>query len=194
MSNCEKCGKKFGFMNSYKFEWKTKAFHPEWFGKSLHFNCLMQEWKKIPKICTNCGYYEITETIYDEDNWSHSKSQCRKFRIALDIVGDEHHSQRVAMAMKCTSYINEVDYKKKCLSGKLEKGKKVKVEWECRYCKSVNDGKFCNICGAPKKKIESKHLPQKRTPEKLKQENEKESKPSWYIEAHKQHAVQLYED
>ena len=122
-NTCIYCRRKFGFKNPFKHEWNSKIFHPEWFGKVLHTKCLIQEWKKIPKTCTNCGYYEITKTIYDEDLWSYSNSQCRKFCIALDIVGDEHFSQQAAMAMECSSYINKKEYQKKCLKGEIAKDK-----------------------------------------------------------------------
>jgi DNA-directed RNA polymerase subunit RPC12/RpoP len=179
MGNCAKCGKKFGFLD-LQHEWKTKAVHPEWRGQSLHYECLVQEWSNVPKLCLNCGYYELTETVEDEDIGSYSKSKCRKFSIALDIAGDERFTQLVAMANGCSSYINKNEYQEKCLKGEIGKEKEfiqivldfsslkdvmskgglVMTTYKCPNCNGMVNipeaGKIlmCQYCGTPIKPVD----------------------------------------
>ena len=176
---CVSCKKKFGFMNLSR-EWKTKAFHPEWYGQSLHYDCLVQEWSNIPKLCSNCGHYELTGTVEDEDIGSYSNSKCRKFSIALDIAGDERFTQLVAMANKCSSYINRNEYQEKCLKGEMGKEKEciqivldfsslkdemskgglVMTTYKCPNCSGMIDipeaGKVlvCKYCSTPIKPVD----------------------------------------
>ncbi len=179
MGNCAKCGKKFGFMQ-FTRQWKTKAFHPEFYGQSLHWECLVEEWNSIPKVCSNCGYYELTETVEDEDVGAYNNTRCRKFKIALDIAGEERLTQLGAMATQCSSYIGKSEYRDKCLRGEINsdktniqiildfsslkdimaKGGLIMATYKCPNCNGMVNipeaGKVlvCQYCGTPIKPVD----------------------------------------
>ena len=72
---------------------------------------------------------------------------CTKFNLSID--------GRLGIAQKCTSYLTQEQYEKKCLSGEMEQIKPVSLI-DCAYCHATYDiakNPSCPICGARQKKI-----------------------------------------
>lgn len=71
---------------------------------------------------------------------------CTKFGLNLD--------GRLGLAEKCTSYLTQKEYEKKCLNGEMEQLKPVTV-FGCVYCGASYDitkHSSCPVCGATQKK------------------------------------------
>ena len=71
---------------------------------------------------------------------------CNKFNLNLD--------ERAVLAEKCTSYLTQEEYERKCLSGEMEPLKAHSII-ECAYCGGSYDmiqHPSCPRCGATQKK------------------------------------------
>jgi len=147
--NCEKCGKKFGFI-ARVVTWQSNDFFPEYRNKKLCRECaeelkrLVSEKMESGRFCSNCKFFdedsiEIDVGIFAPNLKFIPMYYCAKLDFALKSpYGDE--------AEKCTSYLTPEEYKLKALRGELN----TKIV-ECQYCgKKYNPEKHedCPKCGA----------------------------------------------
>ena len=116
---CPRCGKEFGFVLLGK-EWVSTEIFPEWNGQYLHQECWIEE-KRKETICLNCGFCE--ETINNDNGPSNIESylaegystyRCGKF--GLNLTKDDN-----SKATKCSNYINQIEYRNRCVNGEMEK-------------------------------------------------------------------------
>lgn len=109
-------------------------------GKYLCHNCI--------GLCSKCGK-NLPRSNYLGETASLGTALLGTYG---DIQNESSRKPWVGSGLCNSCYWNEQEILKQAKLKKAQEILETPTIWECGFCKTVNEGKFCSNCGSPRKK------------------------------------------